>query len=239
MDIISRIFNRKSKNRKERVKIEHFHKIKLFIFEKEYEIENISITGIGFINSDNDKNLKKNKTIHAVVHVLDKLCDIELDIRHCSGSRIGCKVISACEIYRKYVEDYFKSELEGMKLRKIGNESVKVDKAGIPHWYYGDYNHEIYFTTKEQKISSFQINYHGQMVIYDGKVVSTGVVWEDDKEEISHKSSDLIKPSDKLSKEIMEYVFRFVEVASEIDKSYKDQILNLIDEKFKKDWLKK
>jgi hypothetical protein len=94
------------------------------------------------------------------------------------------------------------------------------------------------FILQLNKVTSFQINLHGEIVSYSDGKISTGHVWEDDREDIAHKSSDLIKESSKLSKETMEFIFRFVEVAEDIKKSYKDEILNLIDKRFKEDWKK-
>jgi hypothetical protein len=238
MGVVSRLFGKKVKVRNDRVNVQHFHKIQLLIDENEYVVENVSVTGLGFIDKDSNKDFKKNKIIHAVVKVLDQFCDIQISIRHNNNALVGCRVLTSCEIYRKYVEDYFGSELEGLKLRMISAENIKENEYGDPSWLYGDYNHEIYFTVKEEQITSFQINFHGQIVSFaDGKV-STGVVWEDEREDVTHKSSDLIKESSKLSKEMMEFIFRFVEVAQDIKKPYKDQILSLIDKRFKQDWKK-
>ena len=238
MSIVSRLFGKKSKNSNERVKVQQFHKIQLLIKGREYPVENISVTGFGFIDKESNKEFKKAKLIHAVIRVLDQLCDIQIDVKHIENGLIGCKVITSCEIYRKYVVDYFHSELEGLKLRLIASENIKENEYGEPFWLYGDYNHEIYFTVKESKITSFQINFHGQIVSYSDGNVSTGHIWEDDREDIAHKSSDLIKESRKLSKETMEFIFRFVEVAEDIKKSYKEEILTLIDKRFKEDWKK-
>lgn len=237
MSIISRLFNGKKRDDgKVRIKIQHFHKIKLFIEDKEFKVENISITGIGFVDNNKIINFEKNKKINAVVSVLDQLCDIEISLRHKSGPLIGARVISSCEVYKNYVEEYFQSELEGLKLKRIARESMKNTDEGEPYWLYGDSNHEIYFTATEDKVTSFQVNYHGQMVLYDGEKISTGVIWEDENEEVGYKTSALIKPADSLSKEMMEYIFRFVEVTSDINKLYKKQILELIESKFKRDW---
>jgi hypothetical protein len=238
MSIVSRLFGKKVKNRNDRIKVQQFHKIQLLIEENQYPVENVSVTGLGFIDKDGNKEFKKNKIIHAVVKVLDQLCDIQIDIRHNQNGLIGCKVITSCEIYRKYVEDYFRSELEGLKLRLISSDSIQENEYGEPFWLYGDYNHEIYYTVKKDKITSFQINFHGQIVSFSDGKVSTGVVWEDEREDVAHKSSDLIKESSKLPKEMMEFIFRFVEVAVDIKKSYKDEILALIDKRFKQDWKK-
>jgi hypothetical protein len=238
MSIVSRLFGKNTKNKNDRIKVQQFHKIQLLIEDKEYPVETISVTGFGFIDKESNKNFKKGKLIHAVIRVLDQLCDIQIDIRHKDSGLIGCKVVTSCEIYRKYVEEYFRSELEGLKLRLIASENIKDNEYGEPFWLYGDYNHEIYFTVKENKVTSFQINLHGEIVSYSDGKISTGHVWEDDREDIAHKSSDLIKESSKLSKETMEFIFRFVEVAEDIKKSYKDEILNLIDKRFKEDWKK-
>ena len=125
-----------------------------------------------------------------------------------------------------------------MKLRVISSESIKKNEFGEPFWLYGDYNHEIYYTVADEKVTTFQINYHGQIVTYSEGDLSTGIVWEDEREDVGHKSSDLVKESSRLSKEMMEYIFRFVEVAEDIKKSYKEQMLTLIEERFKQDWKK-
>lgn len=237
MDLFSRLFKPKSrKDVKVRIKIQHFHKIHLYINEEKYEVANISTSGIGFIDLNKKLDYFKGDHIRAGIKILDKYCDIELNIRHRNNELVGCKVVSSCELYQNYIENYFQSELEGLKLREIDRKSIQKKNEGNSFWFYGDSNHEIYFIEKENILTSFQINYNGQMVFYDGKHVQTGVLWEEEAEDVAYKASALIRPSEKLSKDMMEFIFRFVEVTNDINKLFKDQILKLLEEKFNKDW---
>lgn len=227
---------KKSVERNKRVKIQHFHEIYILIDKDKFQVESVSIGGLAFKAPGNPLQLKKNDTINAVVKVVDSVCDIKINIRYIGKDLIGCQVDSSCEIFRVYVKDYFKSELDGLKLRKISADKLKENKNGTPHWLYGESDLEIFFTDEEGEITTFQINFHGQMVVYERGVVYTGYVWEDEREDIAYKSADLIKPADALSKESMEYIFRFIEVIPDLEKEFKDQILHLVDAKFKKDW---
>lgn len=234
MDLISRIFRKKYTQENPRVKIQNFHNITIMIEDKEYDVYNISIGGIGFI-SDESK-FKKQDRYHAVVKILDQLCDIEILVRHHTKNLVGCSVEGSCDVYQDFVKEYFNSELEALKLRKIDKEKMNEDENGEPHWFYGDYNHEIYFTTYREDVTTLHINYHGHMFIYDNGKSSTGLVWEDKKEDIAHKSSNLVQESNKLPKDIMEFMYRFVESVEDLDSNYKKIIMGIMKERFGIDW---
>jgi hypothetical protein len=238
MDLFSRLFKQNhSKRQFGRVTVQPFHQISLWLDDQIFDIFTISLNGFSFINKI-DRKFKKDQKINAAIRLLDKVCDIEIDVRHVSHQFVGCQVIGACDVYRDFVYNYFKSEIEASKLRKIDKDKVSPDEYGEPFWYYGDNNHEIYFTAKDNKVTSLQINYHGHMFLMHEGSTSTGIVWEDLKEEPAHKSSDLIKLSDKLPKEMMEYMLRFVECTEDINSSYKDQILQIMQTRFGIDWKK-
>lgn len=234
MDLISRIFKKKYSQENPRVKIQNFHKIMIIIDDSEYEVYNISLGGIGFLVGDAE--FCKKEEYNAVVKVLDQVCDIQIKVRHHTKELIGCSVESSCEVYQDFVKDYFNSELEAFKLRKIDRDKMNDDENGEPHWFYGDYNHEIYFTTIGNDITTMQINYHGHMFIYDQGKSHTGVVWEEDKGVISHKSSNLVKQSEKLPKDIMEFMYRFVESVEHIEPVLKKQMTAMMKERFGIDW---
>lgn len=240
MDILSRLFGKKVIDRPTRVKIQNFHKIEVWIDEQAYEVFNISIAGIGFMASSETPLYKKNTSVKAIVKILDKVCDIELKIRHQTKELIGCLVTGSCDVYEKFVKEYFQSELEALKLSKINEDKLNEDENGEPHWFYGDYNHEIYFTTKSDKVTSCHINYHGHMFISDNGKISTGVIMEDhnDTGKIGHRASDLIQDTNKLPKDIMEYMYRFVESAKEIEDSHQKELLTILKDKFGEDWKK-
>lgn len=234
MDIISRIFRKKYTQENPRVKIQNFHKITIMINDEEYEVYNVSLGGIGFLVENN--NFKTDEKYNAVVKVLDQLCDIEVLVRHHTKDLVGCSVEGSCEVYQDFVKEYFNSELEALKLRKISRDKMNDDENGDPHWFYGDYNHEIYFTSRGEDITTLHINYHGYMFIFDNGKSSTGLVWEDSKEEISHKSANLIQQSNKLPKDIMEFMYRFVESVEDLEPVFKKQIMSIMNGRFGIDW---
>lgn len=234
MGIISRIFKKRYSQANPRVKIQNFHKIMITIEDNDYEVYNISLGGIGFLVDES--KLSKEKSYNAVVKILDQVCDIEVKVRHHTKGLVGCSVEGACEVYQDFVKEYFNSELEALKLRKIDREKMNDDENGEPHWFYGDYNHEIYFTTMEDNITTLQINYHGYMFIYDQGKTHTGVLWEEDKGAVSHKTANLVQQSNKLPKDIMEYMYRFVESVESMDQVLKQKMMRIMKERFGVDW---
>ena len=55
--------------------------------------------------------------------------------------------MTSCDIYRQFIQEYFHAELSGMSLKKIPKDKILKTEEGVPHWYYGDTEHEIYFIT--------------------------------------------------------------------------------------------
>lgn len=236
-NIKSRIFRKEHRVDNPRVKIQNFHEIHLLIGEDKYDVYNISLAGLAFLET-NQKKFNKGEKLNVVVKILGQVCDIEIEVRHHTKDIVGCLVIGSCDVYKEFVEDYFTSEIEALNLRKIGREKLADDDNGEPHWLYGDYNHEIYYTTDdESNITTVQINYHGYMFISDHGKTSTGQVWTDEKEgDISHKSADLVKESQALPMGMMEFMYRFVQSADLLDSKHKKQILQKLKDRFDIDW---
>lgn len=236
MSIISRIFKKKYTREDPRVMIQNFHEIKFFFNGEEFEVYNISVAGIGFLTVEKISYRKGDK-IKALVQILDKQCDIEVEVRQQTKKLVGCKVVGSAEIYEKFIKEYFISELKALNLKLIAKEKLAADENGEPYWLYGGYNHEIYYTVDPNDvINTMQINYHGYMFIKSGGNITTGIADEEQKENISHKGTRLVKDSNLLPKDIMEFMFRFVESAQELPTKHKKQILKVMRKKFNYDW---
>lgn len=234
MDIISRIFKKKYSQENPRVKIQNFHKIMIIIEGEEYEVYNVALGGIGFVVDQ--AKFKQDETYNAVVKILDQVCDIQIKVRHHTKELVGCSVEGSCEVYQDFVREYFNSELEALKLRKIDRNKMNDDENGEPHWFYGDYNHEIYFTTSGDDITTLQINYHGYVFVYDQGKSHTGIVSEENKGALSHKTANLVEPSSKLPKDIMEFMYRFVESVDDLEPVLKKQMMGIMKGRFGIDW---
>ena len=218
-----------------KIKIEKFHELSLMLDGEKAEV--IFVTADSIVFKTDIKHIK-NDQYHCVVRVLDKLCDITICPISVEGATVEAKVITSCEVYRQFIQEYFHAELSGMNLRKIPEQKIKKCPEGVPHWYYGNTEHEIYFIVAENKIQSFQISYNGEVVTYNEDGINLGSLWESEMDDrILHKGSHLVTEKSKFSKETMECLSRFIEICPEMDKSYKSQILQLVDTRFKKDWV--
>jgi len=239
MNLFSRLFVKELSKREKRVKIQHFHKIELLIEDQKYEISNISTSGLGIITDNKSFQPTKGSIIPAVVKIIDELCDISLEVVFTSSNSIGYRVSGACDVYKKFVVNYFNSELQALNLRAIDPANLAPNADGKPFWFHGDQNHEVFFTTVDHEITTYQINFHGYMVIMEpnGNVI-TGVTWDEDDELHKIKSSTLVKSIFKLPKDIMEFIYRFVETIEGIDSNHHNFLLKSLDNKFGKDWNK-
>ncbi len=239
MNLFSRLFNKQNEKRDKRVKIQHFHKVELLIENIKYEILNISANGLGIVLHKQQFAHKKGSVFPAVIRIVDELCDVNLEVVFTSKESVGCKVSGACDVYKKFVINYFNSELQALNLRSIDPANLAPNENGKPAWFHGDQNHEVFFTTVDHEITTFQINFHGYMVIKEpsGRVI-TGVTWDEDNELHKIKSSTLVKSTFKLPKDIMEFIYRFIETMENIEPKYQKYLLSSLDEKFGKDWNK-
>jgi hypothetical protein len=201
MKVWSRLFRRYVSTRPDRVKVKFFHDIIIIINDKEYEVHNISTGGLGLMVNKDDK-FPKGEKINAVAKIYDKLCDIELEFVHRTGNILGCKVITACDVFREYVTEYFHSELAALSLSKIDEEKLRENEHGQAHWFYGDVNHELHYTTKDDKVTTFQINYQGYVAVQneDGNIYC-GLLLEEDREG-GHKTANLVSEDVELTEEM-------------------------------------
>lgn len=214
-----------------RIPIKSFHQFILRINNIDHEVNNISLTGIGFkINPALHCKLGESLTAQLIMN--KQKFNLSLIVKHNSNNYVGAKLISQDENFVLNLMKILESEFSALSLRKIDAKVLKADENGKPHWFYGNPNHEIYFTTKNDLVTSFQINYHGQIIIAENDKIHVGIQIEEDRAG-EHKTSNLVSGKVKLEDELKLLILRFVSTVDGIEPVFKQQILRRLSEYFK------
>jgi len=146
----------------------------------------------------------------------------------------GCRIKNADNLYQAFLKKYFSSELEGLKLQEMDSDRLSEDANGTPHWHFSDTDHELYYTVRNDEITSIQITYQNYVIVVDPEGnLSTGAVWEDERSDgMDHKSSDLVKGDGGLPEDIKGQIIRFIGAINKIEKSDRQKIEKILEKKF-------
>lgn len=231
--ILKKIGSRKNNLVRNRIKIRAAHGVRFYFDNYELPIVNISHSGIGIL-SHPDRPFKVGEVINGKIKSPNADCNLQLKIIHTTGQMTGARIQNADVEYQDFLNNYFASEVEGIKLQEIDRSRLSEDVNGEPHWFYSDSNHEIYFTTKNGEVTTIQITYQNYVIVIDAKdQISTGVIWEAEVEkDIEPKSSDLVKGTNAIPDDIKEHIVRFVGASNHVPKEIRQKIESKLSKKF-------
>jgi hypothetical protein len=163
---------------------------------------NISVKGMGLIRAGapdarSGMRIKGELEINATGFVIDS------EVRHESGSVLGCQFLGEFDALSQAVENYFRIEICALRLNRVDEAYLKSDPAGQVSWFTDGRQNEVYFVTDANGILSFHVSFLGNY-IEGGRTVPLrcGHVVED-TEIRGHKGSTLSALDQSVSADIL------------------------------------
>lgn len=230
MSIWSRLFlTQNAKRGSSRINIEEYHKAQMMVDEKVYQIKNISLSGVGFVIED-ENYFEVGQKYEGSLILNKNQIPVILEVRRKESNIIGA-ILEIEDRFSKELLSFFEGELNALSLRKISIDSLKRDENGEPCWFYGDRNHELYLTTQGDVVTTFQLNYHGHIIVADNEKFHLGVQ-VDENTPGEHKTSKLVSKTVKVDDDFKLMILRFVKSINDLLPEHKTQILARLSTQF-------
>lgn len=218
-----------------RVPIKGLHNLKLLIDGDEYDVANISSTGVAFFTKKEKFDL--GKRLEAEIRVNNRISALEIEVVQFVGELNGCKILDAESSYVSHINHYFKSEIAAIDIFYIGPDRLNKDDDGTPHWYQKGDQFELYFTEKNEQVNKFEVTFLGNFISMDiSNKIKTGIEWEEDRDNIAVAAESSILLTENLPKDIYYGIIRFLENIENLNVKYKKSIISKIEMQMKVDW---
>lgn len=224
-----------SEPRKPRIKVEYLEKFD-FKFqdmdinnEVELSLYNISTSGVGFKYVGDPSWFELDNKYKVLFGVHGETCEVEVSVTRVSDDMIGARVVTNLSGFADLLNHFYKIELLSAEMTYTGPEKMNPKKAGEPHWFHSNNGSELFYTIKEDNVTSFNITYLGNTIdSSDMMTLKFGHIWEDEKIGLKFKGSSLIKSVDSLEVDIIDEAVRFLNQVPKIDDKHKQQILDTL-----------
>jgi len=150
-----------------RVQLLPLHKIHctvtVFALEIATGVSNISASGVGLMRDALKTWPPIGTQLPANLQIGKNVFKIDLFIIHLSPAVIGCKFINPSKELVTAINQYLKVELLAVEMIYIGPQNLEPTALGVPHWYHGDNNTELYFVEepKSHKVVQMKLLFLG------------------------------------------------------------------------------
>lgn len=232
MNPISRLF-KKSKDRNDRqdFRMEDpvLENISFQFNQYTYQVANLSLGGLGVVIPEDHRFPLGGQLTGAILFGED-VCPVKIELVHITNNILGAKVIDNQSHFANRLHQYFESEFEGLKVKKMDEGRLSPKKDGDPHWFYSDPQHELYFLTQKDEIVFFQLNFQGFIIEMNLKgKISFGEIKETHQEKI--KGSELIVGAEE-KMDIVSFAIRFMQYIEPLEDHYKSFIKEKIEKAY-------
>lgn len=194
-----------------------------------YQISNLSLGGMGIVIPENHR-FPLGGQLNGAILFGEEICPVKIEFVHITNNIVGAKVIDNQSQFAQRLHQYFESEFEGLKVKKMDEAKLNPRKEGTPHWFYSDPQHELFFLTNDQEINFFQLNFQGLIIEMNLKGnITFGEVKEDNQKKM--KGSDLIVGTEE-KMDVVSYALRFLQYIEELEENHKIFIKEKIEKAY-------
>lgn len=195
-------------------------------------IFNVSVSGIGLINTGMPKDMELGSRFHGHLQIAGKPFSVALRIAHITDRIIGCAFEGDTQQLSKSIYDYFVAEISAMQVTEVNSSLLKEDPRGQPRWFFGANNSEVYITETKGRISYFHVTLLGNYLesYADGDPKFGYVIGDDSKNKMKPDQSSLIQYTTQMPEETLNLISAFVRSMSALPKEHKAFILSVLSE---------
>ena len=169
-------------------------------------VVNVSADGIGLLKHGLE-HVAVGDSLKGELRIGGTRFPIAALVRHTSGSLIGCRIEDSSDALSRAIDDYFRIEMLGLKLRQMNSDILKKDPLGAATWFSDGGLNELYFVESEGRIARFHMTLFGQYIEGgDGRSVRTGQVVDDAADGLSgfRKGSPMVEIVNESSRKVLE-----------------------------------
>ncbi|MBL6991674.1 MAG: hypothetical protein ISR65_17970 [Bacteriovoracaceae bacterium] len=196
------------------------------------KLENISAQGLAFIYEKDKSEIAVSTTLQGVVFIRDNDCPVSLEVRYVGPRRVGCLVKNQDRKYHNMVNKYFLDELAALDLHQVKSEKLKNDPDGVPAWFFGDRNYELYYVEDNNQVVKFNLSIFGNIIDLKpgGNITCSTIIEDNTTTRAKFKKTEMVETTSKVPADILEHAKKFVSYIEDLNADHREQILKILEE---------
>jgi len=197
------------------------------------KLANLSLSGAGFIRSTAISWPPVGTILRGDFKVEKKNYPVCAQIVHISPLVVGCSYEGDVSGVQGMIKDYFRVEMLALKMIEVhpGDIPGKKEAEGIPRWFRGQDNCELFLVVEGTDVVRFQMCVFGNYIEGgESNKLSYGTVLGDiDEKKPRSKASSSIRTTEKISIEVMDTAIKFAENIESLAPEYRSAICARLD----------
>ena len=147
----------------------------------DFQVQNISETGLGLFLMQDFAQLPVKMSGHLKMQEISIPMDIE--VRRKTDVILGCQIVSDRSELRKLIRRHFQTELQAGKMSEVAQEHLQA-QGRKPRWFFAPGAYELYVQEEGENIYSLQLSFQGHFIEAElGKALKYGSTRRRDEEE--------------------------------------------------------
>lgn len=231
MSLLEKLLRKKKIiERSHRFKIRDYHDLSMAINGEEFEIGNLSLTGIGFKAQDLSEKLKTNEEILIGLRIGEHLFTISGRIAHITNGFIGLAVTSHLDEYAKIFKSFFDIEIKAIKLEKMDVSEIKHSFGGELHWYHSDQFHELIYVLKDGTLTYFKLIFQSMVIEMNstGSLIACEYIADEANPQKKFEPLHSLIGDEQILGEMSPYLCRFINEINGLDEDLKSKLTSKI-----------
>lgn len=133
-------------------------------FPHEIALVNLSVGGVGLLKNSLPATFPIGAILRGSFHFEGQTYPVEMKVAHASHEVLGCAFVEIPAAFSELVHRYFDVELSALKMNRIKPDLLQEEPDGIPHWFQGQNNCDLFFVTKDDKLIRFQLSFFANYI---------------------------------------------------------------------------
>jgi len=196
------------------------------------EIANLSASGLAAVDKESHMVWPKiGGVISGKLTLAGKSFPVACKVVHFTGNLVGCQFQDFYHELTYLINDYYRVELEALNLVHIKPDILKSRADGVPHYFQGGDNCEVYYVINDGEILQFNISFF--MHYLEGgknKLLRFGKINKSEQSNDVHgyKRNDIIEWQEEIPLKFREDCVRFLSNIEHLKPNHIEALKSLI-----------
>ncbi len=162
---------------------------------EQFPIRNLSESGmaIGCVGG------KLPSVTKGEIRVAGQSAAVEFLLVRQNGDEAGVKFLASNEEVRRLLRRVFVDEINALGMTEVDSSRQKIVELGKPRWFYAPGNYELFFVEHDSRVIRFEMEWNGNFLAYTDGKLRAGRIDDENREEVAHARSSLVKWLDDVS----------------------------------------
>ena len=153
---------------------------------------------------------------------------VEIAIVWREKASAGGRFLAGHAEVRGLLRRIFTDELRAMEMSEVDSSRQKALEEGNPKWFHAPGNVELFYVENGGELKRFEVEWGGNVLVWDGKQLRFGTVDPEHRESLSHARSSIVNWSSELSPKILKKALRILENVQGLDAAILERMRGIL-----------